>query len=379
MRLVALTLFVSFVACASPPALELHEWGTFTSVAGPDGRPVPWTAANTEDLPGFVYRLSPASCRGFRACREEARGKGSYRTLIRMETPVIYFYAPRALDVTLAVRFPRGQMTEWYPSVRGQTAQALDWGTFRVDPAARPALPTEAGHSHYYAAREVEAAPLLVKGQRDGVPFEEWERFLFYRGVGDFAPPLTARLTRTEVSLVPAAPLGRAFLFERRGARLGVVAFDAERAVTLARPPLDAKVEDARALLVERLVASGLYAPEARAMVKTWDDSWFEEGARVFYLVPRAQTDELLPLTVSPAPAAVVRTMVGRLELISPEAVEAVARRLPAEPTLAALQELERALGRFGGPLIERALGDTRPELRRQWDATRPRAGALVE
>ena len=41
-------------------------------------------------------------------------------------------------------------------------------------------------------------------------------------------------------------------------------------------------------------------------MVETWRDSWFEE-ARVFYLAPPASVDGILPLSVSPAPAAVSR------------------------------------------------------------------------
>jgi hypothetical protein len=50
-------------------------------------------------------------------------------------------------------------------------------------------------------------------------------------------------------------------------------------------------------------------------MVETWNDSWFEEGTRLFYLVPQADVDAILPLDIQPAPAAVVRTFVVRLEL----------------------------------------------------------------
>ena len=67
------------------------------------------------------------------------------------------------------------------------------------------------------------------------------------------------------------------------------------------------------------LVEAGLYEKEARAMVNTWQDQWFEdEGTRVLYLLPRAWTDRTLPLQVSPQPDAVVRVMVGRAELIIP-------------------------------------------------------------
>src|SRR5437016_14464899 len=49
---------------ASRPAqsgLAVHEWGTFTSVAGPDGQSVNWTPlSGPQDLPCFVAHQTPA-------------------------------------------------------------------------------------------------------------------------------------------------------------------------------------------------------------------------------------------------------------------------------------------------------------------------------
>ena len=79
------------------------------------------------------------------------------------------------------------------------------------------------------------------------------------------------------------------------------------------------------------LVAQGLYQKEAAAMVDTWRDSWFEEGLRLFYIVPRSAVDAILPLEINPAPASMARVFVGRIELITPSVVdevkEAVLRR----------------------------------------------------
>ena len=66
------------------------------------------------------------------------------------------------------------------------------------------------------------------------------------------------------------------------------------------------------------LVKSGLYKKEALAMIETWQDSWFEEGMRVFYIVPRRFVGSQLPLKITPAPAAVGRVFVGRVEVLSP-------------------------------------------------------------
>jgi hypothetical protein len=54
-------------------------------------------------------------------------------------------------------------------------------------------------------------------------------------------------------------------------------------------------------------------------MVDTWRDSWFERGRRIFYLVPRATIDSILPLDVKPAPASIARVFVGRIELATPQ------------------------------------------------------------
>jgi hypothetical protein len=74
------------------------------------------------------------------------------------------------------------------------------------------------------------------------------------------------------------------------------------------------------------LVADGLFADEATAMLETWRRAYFHSpGLRVFYVVPRAWTDHTLPLELS-APAQIERVMVGRIELISPEQREGLAK-----------------------------------------------------
>src|SRR5262245_36990231 len=76
-----------------PSQLAVHEWGTFTSVAGPDGQAVTWQPLSAaSDLPCFVRRS-----RFF--------AKGAIAGTIRMETPVLYFYAPRDVRVDARVRF----------------------------------------------------------------------------------------------------------------------------------------------------------------------------------------------------------------------------------------------------------------------------------
>lgn len=50
-------------------------------------------------------------------------------------------------------------------------------------------------------------------------------------------------------------------------------------------------------------------------MVETWRDTWFAPGTRIFYLVPRAMVDGVLPLEIDPQPLDITRVFVGRMEL----------------------------------------------------------------
>jgi hypothetical protein len=140
--------------------------------------------------------------------------------------------------------------------------------------------------------------------------------------------PLSARLTSDGKLLVKNLGEGdipAVILFERRGDRVGYRLAGALNSETLLDPPeltgsVDALCSDLEGLLI----AQGLYPDEAHAMVNTWRDSWFEEGSRLIYIVPRGFVDNILPITINPAPGQIVRVFVGRLELITPATAKAV-------------------------------------------------------
>ena len=240
-----------------------------------------------------------------------------------METPVLYFYAPETTTVGVGVAFHQGVMSEWYPRaivppINGAqplaaTVGTIVWPAVTITPGLADEYPRDAVKSHYYAARDVDAAPVVVGSQR--------EKFLFYRGVADFQPSIAATID-DRGTVYASVPDGtpRLILFENRHGRVGYrVADQAGTQVTLSRPALNGNVDGLRAQLEAMLTAEGLYPREAKAMVETWRDSWFEEGTRIFYLVPKKAVDARLPLTVSPAASSVARVFVGRLELITPE------------------------------------------------------------
>jgi len=306
----------------------VHEWGTFTSIAGKDGAAVDWRPLNgSSDLPGFVYDTSGlASGTGLRS--GQRCNKCNLEALVRMETPVIYFYADRETSVSVRVNFSQGTITEWYPQARlvyvptprpGSSAPStVDWGRITVLPGAAENFPVEAKPSHYYPARETDAAPLRICTSKG----DQHEKFLFYRGVGTFAPPLEAKLSGGEVLVKNTGKetIAPFILFENRGGKIGYQVRDSlDGEVTLDRPSPNQTVDSLERDLHKVLVAQGLYEKEARAMIKTWRDSWFEEGMRVFYLVPRKVTDSILSLTIEPRPSELTRVLVGRVEIITPE------------------------------------------------------------
>ena len=159
------------------------------------------------------------------------------------------------------------------------------------------------------------------------------------------------------------APIGAAFLI-RIERREGPVLDVPQRR---RRPGDDAaaggpSTESLADAVVKALVAEGLYEKEARAMVKTWESSWFGEegtGTRLLYTLPRRVTDKLLPLRINPTPDETVRVLVGRIDMLTPEQEAKLVAMLPRADTPSAISREEamemKALGRFLSPAIERA------------------------
>jgi hypothetical protein len=348
-------LFVSVVAAvylhctASMQASEdyvAHEWGTFTSVQGADGIQLGWNPLIISELPKFVYNRLPATQDGKQTRFPYGGAKSGFVTLQRMETPVIYFYSGKDQRVSVSVDFPQGMVTEWYPQVRTPTStgkegvsaegpKRLDWANVRILPqqqheALAAVLPLDQTGSHYYAARETDADYLRV-GTGDST--QETEKFLFYRGIGNFQTPLTVTQNGSDADEIQlqnsgSEELRHFFVYTVHGndgkfLYIPKLAAGKSQSVKLHpdrnRSSLPVLRSEIARQMRDALVREGLYEREAAAMVKTWDESWFaEQGVRVLYVLPSAWTDRILPLTLDPKPREIVRVMVGRAELITP-------------------------------------------------------------
>ncbi|HMJ21585.1 MAG TPA: hypothetical protein VK513_06735, partial [Terriglobales bacterium] len=339
------------------PDLTVHEWGTFTAIAGKDGRAVEWLPLGlprfptSTDLPQFVEHIN------------DVNFKLGLRGTIRMETPVLYFYSPGDVTVSARVSFSKGLITEWYPhadrvqpgGVVPDTALSqlsadgsITWNHVAVSPNLAGEFPSDVQSNRYYAARETASSPLLVQT----IAGNQQEKFLFYRGVSASPLPLSARLTsdgKLVVKILLGDELPNAILFERRGERVGYRLTGAlNDETTVAPPALTGSLDSLYGELEEILVDQGLYRDEAHAMVETWKDSWFEEGSRLIYIVPRGFIDNVLPLTIDPAPGQIVRVFVGRLEIVTPTTATAVKTAIAHND-----EETLKKYGRFLEPILQ--------------------------
>jgi hypothetical protein len=336
-----------------------------------------------------------------------------------METPVIYFYAQAEQSLNVAVQFPKGLITEWYPQAAqiGPASVPPTWLISKLDDCAhhagvKPAftfasmlrtpalsqsearwmhvdilpprernfvsLPLDSSGSHYFAARETDANCLALPVLQATNTAPEHEKFLFYRGVGNFETPLRVITEANEsVTLVNTGtePLDSLFLLGLRDKTGDFLAIDRlmpgeHKTVkldlsnqTLSPDSLSSKLGRE---MEQALVKQGLYPREPAAMVKAWSDSWLQEdGLRVLYILPRAWTDRTLPLRLDPEPSQLTRVMVGRAEILSPALEQRLAQNVirACNGDVAARDQLLdqfKRLGRFADPALRLAT-DTAP------------------
>lgn len=398
----ALAGWLNYSPAAETP-LVVHEWGTFTSFSDSQGELVEFRPLIDSKLPEFVFT------------RQEQNGapdlvlsltKFSVWSKQRMETPVTYFYTDRPRDVNVSVDFPDGFLTEFYPPVRtllppshsedwAMKNARLDWGQVRLIPqdefdrtigaeaeqAGRNALPIVLGDNHYGHARATDSA--IVEFDDPQGHGKHYEKFLFYRGVGNFDQPgkLTARGGGNFVLNNDGdKDLQHLFLVHVEGHKIRYSYYPAVKAGTelaMTLPTVTSTIEEVGDALVKALVETGLYEKEATSMVNTWRSSWLgESGTRVLYTLPQSWTDALIPLKVAPAPEKTLRVMVGRLEIMTPETERDLANLVVSETPENVVANVASntfgRLGRFGSAAAYR-IGRSMPT-----DELKERAGQIA-
>lgn len=371
------------------PEFAVHEWGTFTSVQSSTGETLEGLHHEEEPLPPFVH----SRCKSFDAADcLYAGSKGALHlpegVTQKLETPVLYFHRKDAAQVIVDVEFPLGLITQWYPSaaefapplvesarnramwgVEAIAGGAMTWQVEvnpRLDVSEAPWVPEE---DLWAPSRNVDSTPLAVG--------EEVEGFVFYRGFGRFEMPVRTTVSdgdRIAVTNEGSEAIPAAWLLNVDADFGGIVSFGpiaVGATVEVPRPEADhslrAFLQAARHAVAAALETTGLQADESRAMVETWTRSWFRsDGLRLLYIVPEPWTDSLLPMAIDPAPDELVRTLVGRIEILTPEVEAATARWLATEaekkqswldgdPSEALAAKAASDLGRFAEPRLRLA------------------------
>lgn len=326
-----------------------HEWGTFTSVVDSNGTYLPGLHHEGVALPAFVHELGYAGVGTSEYIQGHPRVYLPEMATQKLETPVIYFYTDRPREVSVDVGFPEGYINKWYPDSVARTPKRPDQcpectemdleehgldeladGRMRWDVSIthddRASAMVEVPSDDIWApSREVPDAAFVEHGG-------ETDRFIFYRGVGRAEPPFTVEAEST--------PEGPVFTFtngsderipnvylmdirEEKGRISALSSLESGASKTF-RPTsraLDKErfVERASEMVERGLIETGLTPDESEAMVETWSHSYFRAtGYRVLYVLPRAWTDRMLPIEIKPEPDELVRTIVGRIEVMTP-------------------------------------------------------------
>jgi hypothetical protein len=358
--LLALSPAIPAWAVNNSDRLIVHEWGTFTTLQDDEGKELFGINIDDEPVPGFVHNLepyilnTPVLSHDYWLTRQKGTPRFHPLVSMRLETPVIYFYPPASaklpLKLDVSVKFRGGWLTEFYPnaavrvpgadkkefdftSLTPATVGELAWRDLQVGTAAAG---PETKENVWLAPRRV--AAVNVTNNED-----ESEKYLFYRGVARQSSAIkvvtasqgdTLRITPNLGNILATgqrAAIPHVWLMEARAdgtsayRELGSLEIGSDASqpmITAPRRFADGEFNaenrgKLEAEMHQALISDGLYADEATAMLSTWQRAYFTSaGLRLFYVVPRAWTDAVLPLTISGEPD-ITRVMIGRVELIS--------------------------------------------------------------
>ncbi len=296
------------------------------------------------------------------------------------------------------VQFHGGWLTQFYPQatpdapglkqnsfnfgpIDASTIGRLTWTNLQVGAAGQIPETEEA----------VWLTPRNVHASRVRTSNNESEKYLFYRGVGNIASPLSVASDQNRQELTLKANIGdvvpsgdlpsihHLWLVDIRSE--GSVAYRTLKPIKLLSNSPQEPTAVVKSSFTEAehnpqnlaklqqeihaaLMSEGLFDEEATAMLQTWQKSYFAAGGlRLFYVVPREWTDHFLPLNIS-REAEIKRVMVARTELISPEQRKLLAElatgpvsdpqwidKLPGSPALGKFREGRSEFGDLGAPI----------------------------
>lgn len=329
------------VTAQNDSIITVHEWGTFTSLTTSGGKQLTGLYLDEEALPPFVYNLDMRGATDSQAKIITPKDCELKNVTVKMETPVLYFYSPKEMDVKVKVGFKGGLISQWYPQ-RSGGSESITKCTEPIDftGGAQEGFIEWAGHLQKPGIAEKYTEPALnspvwmsPRATKSNLittkdTLAQTEKYLFYRGIGNFEVQMktyfnehglfaiTNNNSNDDVlyAMVYHKPMnGPAEIWWAGSMGKGVMVTMYPKAVQ------GLTVERVKTNFKNALVAAGLYKDEAEAMLKTWQHSYFDvPGLKVFWIVPRPVTDAILPLQIEPLPLSTQRVLVGRSEVLTP-------------------------------------------------------------
>ena len=350
----------------------VHEWGTFTALQDEGGRPIGGINTDDEPLPNFVHDLRSLVARPTEAPSVLFKGvpRCDRDILVRLETPVIYFHLPagaKPIRLNLDVTFHGGWLTQYYPDAKAtapgsnrtpttsalsrKKPKALSPGRICPSETKRP----DRDHRCTRLARAPRGACRRRRHrQRDRAVS------LLPRRRAHRAPVAVARTTMNDLRISTSLqqPVQGVWLLDVRpdgtsalrdlGQTLSQESSIITPAAFRANDYRPENIQLIRGQLRNAIVKQGLYDDEAEALLNTWEVSYFRRpGMRLFFMVPAEWTNRVLPLHLS-VPSDVVRTMIGRIEIVTPQERSLLAR-ISAGPISAPAQWLNASLQKAAG------------------------------
>jgi hypothetical protein len=339
---------------SSSEGFVAHEWGTFTTLRRSNGELLSGLEREEETLPRFVNNL----CFCYEKARDHTnKGFSSLSTIIKnvtvkMETPVIYFYNSQnsSKTVTVNIGFKNGSISQWYPQRNSgevfnkvQFLYPYNFITVPITDFAAPrtgsiqwnidVLP--ANDTSSYSSNPLLETPLwriprlTASNKLKSLLSEQVEKYLFYRGIGNFVEPIKISFNTSHNLVIHNTGTEKftyILVYERKRDNSISIwwsgSISGNQPKVVQNPVKNSTISAAQEMekFVIKLMSAGLYEDEARAMLKTWEKSYFEhEGLKVFWIVPRQFTEEILPIKFDPNPDDVNRVLIGRSEILTPE------------------------------------------------------------
>ena len=287
----------------------VHEWGVLTVPHGATWAGLRSWSGEDARMPDFVLHWTASVGKLI----EEWKN-----TPVIIDKPVLHFYSKSRRTVSVRVDVPTGRPKAWWPPAaefgpKPKLPRRNRRGFFRKPPPS-PKIAEIKPEKGFLSWTDVVVDPSLTIPEQPAVKEDQWwatarkiastpirrgsvtERFIFYDALAPFDPKLTIGWSDDGVP-VP----------NRKGA-------------------FGLRVRDGKAAgldpdgLTRALVGAGLYEDEAKRITEIWTPEFFRtDGARVLYLMERAEVDALLPMRITPAPDEFRRVMIVHVECLTPE------------------------------------------------------------